>query len=812
MKNLFTIFIFLFLTNISVNGWGQIATWDVNGCTSCVTSTATTFNANLSSSNLLTRGANATASAGGSSFRTVGFKNDGISTANTDYFQITLSASPGYLLSLSTIDAKFAGTATYCVSPGVANQFAYSLDGITFTLIGAPQNLVGTPATLTQISLSGIAPLQNVPSGTTITIRNYASGQTTTGGWGFNSPAAGNNGLAIGGTIIPSGPIISVTPATLTNLNYFLGSGPSAEQTFTVSGNNLTNNIVLSPPTDYEISTTSGSGFVSNPSTITLTQAAGSVAATTIYVRLKGGLALGAYNSENINCTSTGATSKTVNCSGQVTASAAGLTISATTLSPFSYIFGTGPSTSQSYTLSGAGLVGFPGNIAVTGSTNYEVSLNNVAFSSSINIPFTTANLNATTIYVRLKTGLPVGVYNSQTISNSGGGAVAQNVICYGNVTAIPPASVFEIESILVDACGTVEGENEMVRFQVGSAALNTANITTTWPNAANTWKGICQDASTAAIVAAINSTITGGGHIFEPIGGVLPAGAQVLFFTSTAFNNTLFNFVTLNYNLYAIFQCAGNTNGHFVNHSAVNPTNRTLTINFSSPVASDVVTYNAYNVFNGDGGAVDFDTLGNPTYGNTGSGCQAPLFPLPIELVDFSAKCKTGKVDILWQTASEFNNDYFTIEKSENGIDFNVIETITGAGNSNQLINYKWTDNAPFNKDNYYRLKQTDYDGKFEYSNIIQANCDNSNENQSRISVFPNPANDFINVSAQVNGNVQIEIFNALGLLVLKTEMLTEDSNDSHVFNIKIESLFKGIYYIKIHNDNSSYTAKFLK
>ena len=797
----------LFLTNISLNGWSQIAAWDVNSCATCVTSTATTFNANLNSSNLLTRGANATASAGANSFRTVGFKNEGISTANNDYFQITLSASLGYLLSLSTIDAKFAGTGSFYAAPGVTSQFAYSLDGTTFTLIASP--VQSTSLILTQINLSGITALQNVPNGTTITLRYYASGQTTTGGWGFNSPAAGNNGLAIGGTIVPSGPIITITPATLTNLNYFIGSGPSAEQTFTVSGNNLTNNIVLSPPTDYEISTTSGSGFVSNPGTITLTQTASSVSATTIYVRLKAGLALGAYNSENINCTSTGATLKTVNCSGQVTASAAGLTISATTLSPVSYIFGTGPSTSQSYTLSGAGLVGFPGNIVVNGSMNYEVSLNNVAFSSSVNIPFTTATLSATTIYIRLKTGLPVGVYNNETISNSGGGAVAQNVICYGNVTAVPPASVFEIESILVDACGAVEGENEMVRFQVGSTPLNVANLTASWPN--NPWLNICQNATTASTVAAINATITGGGRLFEPIGGVLPAGAQVLFFTSTAFNNTLFNFITLNYNLYVIFQCSGNTNGHFANHNATNPTPRTLTLNFSSPVASDVVTYNAYFIFAGDGGAVDFDAPGNPTYGNTG-GCQAPLFPLPIELIDFNAKCKTEKVDITWQTSSELNNDYFTIEKSTNGIDFNILATLSGAGNSNQLINYKWTDNNPFNGGNYYRLKQTDYDGKFEYSNIIQVDCNNNNENQSSISVFPNPALNEININAQVKGKVQIEIYNSLGVLVSKNEMDGESSNQSQFFKINVEALNKGIYYIKISDQNSSFTSKFVK
>src|SRR6185503_14583835 len=103
-----------------------------------------------------------------------------ISTANTDYFQITLSSASGFTVSLSAIDANFNGTASFFASPGVTSQFAYSLNGSTFTLIGSP--VQSTSLTMGQINLTGIAALQNVPSGTTITLRYYASGQTTTGG------------------------------------------------------------------------------------------------------------------------------------------------------------------------------------------------------------------------------------------------------------------------------------------------------------------------------------------------------------------------------------------------------------------------------------------------------------------------------------------------------------------------------------------------------------------------------------------------------------------------------------------------------
>jgi hypothetical protein len=84
----------------------------------------------------------------------------------------------------------------------------------------------------------------------------------------------------------------------------------------------------------------------------------------------------------------------------------------------------------------------------------------------------------------------------------------------------------FRIESILVDACGTPEGQNEMVRFKVGPAALNTALMSVTWATTANAWSGVCQNSTTAGIVGEINSTILNCGLVLEPPGGLLPANA----------------------------------------------------------------------------------------------------------------------------------------------------------------------------------------------------------------------------------------------------------------------------------------------
>jgi hypothetical protein len=199
--------LFILASVLSLPGVAQIAGWDFTGQNNVATVAATTFDPNLvttGGANNITRGPGAPSSNGANSFRTTGFKNDGISTANTDYFQITLSPNTGYKLSLSTLDARFAGTASYFASPGVTSQFAYSFDGITFILIGSP--VTSSSLTMAQINLTSVSALQNVAAGKTVTIRYYASGQTATGGWGYNSTAAGQNGLAVGGIVDAVGP------------------------------------------------------------------------------------------------------------------------------------------------------------------------------------------------------------------------------------------------------------------------------------------------------------------------------------------------------------------------------------------------------------------------------------------------------------------------------------------------------------------------------------------------------------------------------------------------------------------------------
>ncbi len=229
-----------------------------------------------------------------------------------------------------------------------------------------------------------------------------------------------------------SGPTIVVNPSSLSGLDYVVSNGPSSEQSFSISGYNLTGDISITPPANYEISTGSGGSFLAtNP--VTLTQSGGSVASSTIYVRLKAGLAAGDYNNEDITATSTDATDKTVTCNGSVTTPA--LSVSETALTGFTYIYGNGPAASQTFTVSGSSL---SNDLVVTAPADYEVSDDDVTFGASVSLTPVSNTVAVTTIYVRLKAGLAIGEYNLEDVTISSTGATSETLACSGNVTLAP--------------------------------------------------------------------------------------------------------------------------------------------------------------------------------------------------------------------------------------------------------------------------------------------------------------------------------------------------------------------------------------
>lgn len=130
---------------------------------------------------------------------------------------------------------------------------------------------------------------------------------------------------------------------------------------------------------------------------------------------------------------------------------------------------------------------------------------------------------------------------------------------------------------------------------------------------------------------------------------------------------------------------------------------------------------------------------------------------PLPIELVSFEGSVLNGIVYLKWTTASELNNDFFTVERSQDGEKFEVIEVIPGAGTSTESNAYNAKDRSPFIGKSYYRLRQTDYDGKTSISNIILV--DVLERNTGVVALYPNPINNTNTLTVVYVGNESEEI-----------------------------------------------------
>jgi hypothetical protein len=178
---------------------------------------------------------------------------------------------------------------------------------------------------------------------------------------------------------------------------------------------------------------------------------------------------------------------------------------------------------------------------------------------------------------------------------------------------------------------------------------------------------------------------------------------------------------------------------------------------------------------------------------------------PLPIELLSFNALLRDPGVLIHWTTLTEINNDYFIVEKSRNGTAFEPVGNIKGAGNSVAAINYEMYDRNPFAGVNYYKLKQVDYNGAYTYSDIVAVRV---TKGDNEISIYPNPANEEINIvfSNSYEGIIEITAEDAIGQTVKHWK---EKVNiGMNTIGINILSLPEGVYYLKLMKpeDDSTY------
>jgi hypothetical protein len=176
---------------------------------------------------------------------------------------------------------------------------------------------------------------------------------------------------------------------------------------------------------------------------------------------------------------------------------------------------------------------------------------------------------------------------------------------------------------------------------------------------------------------------------------------------------------------------------------------------------------------------------------------------PLPVTLISFNAYPDNGQVRLEWATAIEINNAFFTIQRSKDSQGWENIQKILGSGNSSVTEYYSAYDKSPYSGTSFYRLKQTDLDGRETYSSIRSVNLDHEG---TEISVYPNPATDHITVSLPAAGNYKIALLNSNGQLMAQPVSTT---GSNAVLNVS--RLSAGIYYIQINRDGQNDTRKIL-
>lgn len=164
----------------------------------------------------------------------------------------------------------------------------------------------------------------------------------------------------------------------------------------------------------------------------------------------------------------------------------------------------------------------------------------------------------------------------------------------------------------------------------------------------------------------------------------------------------------------------------------------------------------------------------------------------LPIDLLFFDAYKKSNYIQIDWITENEKNNDFFTVEKSDNLKDWTIVEIVDASSNSSMPVYYGIQDYEELNKTVYYRLKQTDYNGKYEYFNIVSVHGNNEYFN-----FYPNPVNNSNNLTIESSTEiVKIDVYNSLGVL---QECYYNKNNSS----IDISNLSSGVYVVKAKFEN---------
>jgi hypothetical protein len=185
--------------------------------------------------------------------------------------------------------------------------------------------------------------------------------------------------------------------------------------------------------------------------------------------------------------------------------------------------------------------------------------------------------------------------------------------------------------------------------------------------------------------------------------------------------------------------------------------------------------------------------------------GSKSANTPLPVNFVSFNASRNEDLVKVDWSTATETNSDYFTVERATGSNNWEDIGKVKSAGNSVRLLNYSYIDNNPPKTLVYYRLRQTDLDGKFSHTAKVAVNMLEPREDI--LVVYPSISTGEIHVNIAVSSVGDCQIFNSLGQELTKQIQLIKSQEHESVFDIS--SLAPGSYFFVNGNRKAFFIKK---
>ena len=174
---------------------------------------------------------------------------------------------------------------------------------------------------------------------------------------------------------------------------------------------------------------------------------------------------------------------------------------------------------------------------------------------------------------------------------------------------------------------------------------------------------------------------------------------------------------------------------------------------------------------------------------------------PAPVEFSKYTARTGEKSTFLTFATASETNNDFFTIERSADGRNFDAIGEIKGAGNSSEELTYEYIDDSPLQGINYYRIKQTDFDGQYSYTEIKSVR----HRGTASVTISPRSTEGRLDITTAME-DYSMVVYNGGGQEVQRFDALSGDQS------VSIDALQAGIYFIKVTNGSESETLRIVK